>query len=577
VVRDGDVEVRAAAPAPRDGWMLGYAEGQVALRLLSDAPAGGAQLVLMDLDDERQRPLPRGADSVAVDPAGTLWVGPGLHEVPVAEVAADRAGELEAWPEVAAPEEVDFLVPGPGRYGRSWDSEVVVALGDDGQADPMLGQVPDPGCGLSRRAASSYTGPTDPAGPAEVGYQGRDAASDRHGALWLALAAPPPAPPGSQVLGRATPDGRLAVVDHPLPGIEAVVPAPDTDGVLVADRTGRVLLLSGPDALADPGTAPDDCYEEEPRVAEPGRFTALPSLPPDAIPLDIAGTALALGGGDPGEEPAPVRRIAPDGTSTELATPGLAEGRRPRAELIRADGAGGAWWVEGALDPSADATAATQLIAVHLTPDGDIERSAPIADVFGAPQDADPDGFYAVRPDDGKLLRVTTDGAEAVGRRELLGRLLAGADLVRTGDGRVALACMDGAPAVHVLERDSFEVLAGQADDVGGADCDRTRRPLAVQLDLDTAPDQLHLTGTVLTDPHGDGVLMLQDGLLVRIAADGTVTPLVQDDRLVDARSPEVLDGHLVFSAPVPPTPADERAGIADAAARETLVLPIPR
>ena len=92
---------------------------------------------------------------------------------------------------------------------------------------------------------------------------------------------------------------------------------------------------------------------------------------------------------------------------------------------------------------------------------------------------------------------------------------------------------------------DSATDLAPERDpDPAGPD-DRPRRTLPVEVDLGLPPGEVHIDGDVLPDPAGDGLLVVQDRLLVRVALDGTITPLAQDPQLDGVLS--VLDGRVIL------------------------------
>ena len=605
-VDDGRMEVRAVGPGsvPEDSVPVGFADGTVLFRARGDLahlwPVGSPATAV---------PLPAGpGDLPVLGSDGATWIvtlpyrpqlgeeptAPGpVHVTDVDEVLrrrGDRSGQpvdaLADGPEL--PAGTLEVVPGQGE-GEAFAvlEDRILALAADGSTRSVFGGAVDGACGFNGDAPANFVGSGRLAlaaenegrydGGVEVGRRGYVATDGvlpdssvvplwtaepaAGGGLWVALPVPADPVGGAHRLARITADGEVRVVDHPVPGIRFIAVDPADGDVLVVDHGGRLLQLDDPDVATTPlPPPPDDCYPEVPTVAPPARLTAVggsPSPEPDAVLVDTAGTRLLA---------------RSSGAATEIVRLPVGGGEQVVAEVpgevlaLGPDGAGGAWWLEsqdGAGDADEDEDDEVDAVAVHLRVDGGIDRgpSLPVGTgafpihiaTYGAG-----DVPYVVDAHDTRP-RQTDRGIGTVGdhrlRRIVGGRVEvvydAAADapvladtgpeqsLAVTATGEVV--SVDGGE-VRRLVGDGFEPVAGSDPDEVAAE---SARPLPVHLAAATPPDEIPVVGDMVADPAGGGVLVAQDGLLVRIGLDGTFAPVAQDPRLDDVDL-AVLDGRVV-------------------------------
>lgn len=568
VVRDGRVELHglsigglaSSSSEPYMSPLDGFADDTL---VIDDRAVGYGRLALWRVDSRSWR-LPAGTTAASLGPDGRVWMlgGPSLygalHVATVDDLTTD-AGEsstITDWPEVPVDAALGGATISSVRAGegaalavvRDDDTSRLVRVGQDGSLRTVLGGVPDPRCGLNRQAATSSValGRTDvPLRPdgsrvASALLLPLDAAvpaSD--GGIWLIVPAAQPVGDRVHALGRIDPDGTVRRVDHALPPLTSIAPSPDGDSVLVVDRYGRLLRLDDAASHAEP-LPPADCHTETPIVAPPAQLTAIPGAAQDGTLLDTHGTRLRI---DDGYDQSPdMVRITADGRE-EVVFSGPEDVYRA---VVLPDGAGGAWWLATTERHGTYGDMVVQ--PVHLLASGDADLSAEKIEVgplsegipasvgIWAAGDAAYVMDYGTRPGQPaatRLTRVAAGTSQAVhhaGDRGTLSRdgsleVVPGGHLLHQTRGSV----------VRVLP-DRTEVLVGGGTSNGHS--------LPIQLADGRRPDQLALDGDLATAPGGDGVLLVQDGLLVHIGLDGSVTPLAQDARL--AGNVRLLDGRVV-------------------------------
>jgi hypothetical protein len=555
VVDDGRVDVRHLVEEPDDLDSLARTDDgpQIAGDLVLFE--GSLAPILVSLADGVQRPLPPKIGWAVFGPGGDLWVrktlagdpplGP-IHIIPADEIDGAGDSAVEDWP-FGPPVEIDaeLVAPTGDRQVLLRTHDEVIEVDPDGSSRTVLGGVPDTSCGLNREARASSIRPA----PGNSGF-GHALAPGSDGSVWVAL---PSAVAGDRTfrLGQVDDEGTLRLVDHELRGITRILPSPDGRSVLVLDGERRLLELpDAVDRLAELPPVPEGCVTEEPALAPAPALTEV-DLPDrsgfgNRLQLDTHGSYLeSWPRSSAPTDLGPAVRLHRAGTAGE----GVALSDTTQYELgtqVVADGSGGAWWFEAA-EPPADPTTVPmepasfphQVRVVHLLPDGGVDRTGPTFEARSREelQWLQGDGQLAHAIVGWRHLRV--EGAR-------LDVVLDHVDFGITGDaavtagGDVVKQSVDRSALVRVT-------AAGEVPLIGGAATDGPVRSLAVQLDLGTPPDQLRLNAGsgFVADPAGDGVLLAQDGLLVRVALDGTVTPLAQEPRL---RGPlTLLDGRLVL------------------------------
>lgn len=570
-VHDGKGQVRAATEGSLASSQASGSTADIALITYpfgNDLPRPALWAI-----GEAPVPLPEGVNEASLGPDGQLWMSradgesDAIHVAPVEELTGrpHDITRIDEWREV-----LPTAAATSGMTGAA--GGVLVGVGDsgedglalveaDGSARVVLGSPPDATCGLNREATGSVL---DPDYAQVDDRHGSDeqvdlaplelAVSAQDGGLWVVLPASEREGDRVHALGRVDPDGTLRIVDHALPPIESMAAHPDRDAVLLVDGDGRLLELEDADRQAEAlPRPPDGCYPEVPTVAPPAQMSTVSGTSLGVL-LDPAGTRLRLDQSPTGE-PRQVSLVSADGTEDVIAetdVPPVFGG------WIVPDGDGGAWWLgqvarprTGSPDDPANRSWAVR--PVHLLATGEIDESAPAIEIdlaTTASADIDiaaaGDTAYVVataRPESGTpTVTVTRVGGATT---EVVHR--GAATATRYLSDQTALAATRGGEVVRLSNGLVRRLLADRAEPVAGAATAPAglERTLPVEIAAGLGPDQVHLAGGAITaDPRGDGVLLVQDGVVARIGLDGSMTPIAQDPRLVgDAR---LLDGELV-------------------------------
>lgn len=364
----------------------------------------------------------------------------------------------------------------------------------------------------------------DPRGGCGVpgGGQGADViteltqvAGDGAGGLWMVATAVPES--GEDQLFHLSAGDVVRRISHRVPAVTSI--AVSDDGSLLVVSDDRLLVLEDPeDELADLddggscrlGQVVADPLQTRPQEAGDQVNIRGRSLP---LLLDIEGTLL----------------VRSEGEGLAIRSAGSVGGETPidigETEQIMSDGVGGFW-----------ALTADQIF--HVRNDGEVEpgdrlggayrrlgRKAPgqVPPVISYPRD---------RPD-----LVTFDGvAPPVD-------VSAGAppgQVVRTRSGDVVVLA-EG--QLFLLTDGGWYRIAGSPPRDGGPDDSSVAAFLLGHIPVNEV--RLDRVDQIVSDPGGDGVLLVQDDLLFRVGIDGDIEAVAQDARLSGAQV-DVVGGGLV-------------------------------
>ncbi len=490
----GRVDVLARVPADarvrHAGGILGVAGGRVA----RFAAPGMLLVTGLRAGDPTAVRVMGVAEASPVGSDGTVWLrgyGEPTATVRSLDLAAyDGATTLDVTvlpvvtidaPVGAAPLTAPDLLPVPGGALRRTASrlERVTAAPGRTVVTPVAGGL-DPACGLTAVARSAALGAPGPFAPAA------------DGGAWVAA---------DGRLVHVGADGVLRAVRAPLPG-PAIALGTSPDGtLLVATRQGALWALPPTAPLEDLPPTPSDCVPDPPPAGPPVALVPIANTGTDrlGVPLGVDGRWAS------GTRDGQITAVSADG---RIRTP---LGTRQDGTLgpVWPDGSGGVWWLEGTTP-------------VHARPGGPETR---------LPPEALPAGGLTLVPDlgGGPPLVATSTGAYRLdGTRVADGPVTGG--VVRP-DGRGWLL-VDG----RVLALSDGRVLGPVIDGDGPA------APVPVQLARNVPPARLTLGDAALgLDAQGRAVV-LADGVVLAITADGAVRPVAQDSRLT---TPIVVEGGL--------------------------------